>query len=75
MSKYKMPKDRKRFEDMLVNAFDMGMTCGYGVEHTELAEDESVLRNRFRAMIQGKVEDMSTIYNGEMTTIEKLANR
>ncbi len=71
MSKYPMPRNRKDFEEMLVNAFDLGMSCAYGVEHTELSDDENVLRNRFKAVIQGKIEDMSTIYNGERTFIER----
>lgn len=73
MNKISMPKNRKDFEDMLVNAFNTGMSCGYAVEHTELSDDERVYRNRYRAYIQGKINSMSEIINDEKTFTERMA--
>ena len=72
MSKYRMPKNRKEFEKMLINAFDMGMECGYAVEHTEKSDDEKVLRNRYRALVQGKISSMSEAVDDEKTFTEKM---
>lgn len=72
MSKYIMPKKRKDFENMLVNVFMLGMNCGYGVEHTELSYDENVYRNRFRALIQGKINCMDEIIDNERTYNERI---
>ena len=72
MSKYNMPKNRKQFEDMLVNAFEMGITCGYGVEHEDLSNDENVFKNRFRAYIQGKISSMNECIDGEKTYLERV---
>lgn len=69
--KYLIPKNRQQFENMLVNAFEIGMSCGYAVEHTNLSEDERVYSNRYRALIQGKIKDMSEIVNDEKTYIEQ----
>lgn len=33
-SKIKMPKNRKEFEQALMDAFEAGCSYGYGVEHT-----------------------------------------
>ena len=74
MSKYKMPKKRKDFEEMLVLAFDMGMQCAYGVEHTEKGNDEKIYRERYKALIQGKINSMSESINGEKTYTERIAN-
>lgn len=73
MSKIIMPKNRKDFEDILVNAFHMGMTCGYAVEHTELSDDEKVYQDRYRAYIQGKISSMSEFVNDEKTFTERMA--
>lgn len=73
MSKYIMPKKRKDFEETLLNAFDMGMQCGYAVEHTELSNDERVYRERYRALIQGKINNMDECINGEKTFAERIA--
>lgn len=72
MSKQRMPKNKKEFENSLVSAFCLGMQCGYSVEHTDLSNDEKVLENRFRALIQGKINNMSEIYNEEKLYCEKL---
>ena len=40
MSKFVMPRKRKDLENMLVDAFALGMSCGYGVEHTELIKTD-----------------------------------
>ena len=76
MAKKKMPKTRKEFEDALVNAFDMGMRCGCGcgVEHTEASDDEKVYRNRYRALIQGKIGSMSEYINDEKTFTERMTD-
>lgn len=71
MSKQRMPKRRDEFEDSLVSAFCLGMQCGYSVEHTDLSNDEKVLENRFRALIQGKINNMSEIYNEAMIYCEE----
>ena len=73
MSKFVMPKRRKDFEDMLVNAFDMGMECSYAVEHTEKSDDEKIYQNRYRALMQGKINSMSETINGEKTFTERMA--
>ena len=73
MSKFIMPRKKKDLEEMLVNAFDMGMQCAYGVEHTEKANDEEILRNRYRALIQGKINGMSDIVNNEKTFVERMS--
>lgn len=73
MSRYKMPKKRQDFEDILVLAFDIGMQCGYGVEHTEKSDDERIYRNRYRALIQGKISSMDECLNGEKTFVERMA--
>lgn len=75
MGKVKMPKNKHNLEDMLVNAFLMGMTSGYGVAHEELSDDERIYANRYRALIQGKIEDMSEIVNGEKTYTERMAEK
>lgn len=36
-----MPKTRKEFEFLLLNAFSTGMHDGYGVDHTDLYNEES----------------------------------
>lgn len=71
MRKYAMPKNRKQLEEMLMSAFDMGMTSAYAVEHTEMSDDEEILRDRYKAMIQGKCENMHTIIDGKMIYIER----
>ena len=68
---YRMPKTRKEYEEALLNAFDMGMRCGYAVEHTELSVEERILRERYLALIQGKIKNMAYILcsdkeNGEI---------
>lgn len=73
MSKFVMPTKRKDFEDMLMLAFDMGMQCGYAVEHTEKSDDEAIYRNRYRALIQGKINSMNEILNDEKTFTERMA--
>lgn len=73
MSKYKIPRKREDFEEMLVLAFCTGMTCGYGVEHTELTNDERIYRERYRALLQGKINSMSECFNGEKTFTERAA--
>ena len=72
MSKQRMPKRRDEFEDSLVSAFCLEMQCGYSVEHTNLSNDEKVLENRYRALLQGKINSMSEIYNEEKLYCEKL---
>lgn len=42
----RMPKNRREYEFMLLNAFHTGMTAGYGIEHTNITEEEN------EAMIQ-----------------------
>lgn len=73
MSKFVMPRKRKDFEDMLVDAFVLGMSCGYGVEHTELSDDERIYKNRYRAFLQGKINSMSEIVNDEKTYVERMS--
>lgn len=73
MSRYKMPKNRKQFEEMLLNAFYMGMQCSYCVEHTEKSTDERIYRDRFRALIQGKINTMSEYIDGEKLYTERMA--
>lgn len=73
MSKFTMPRKRKDFEEMLMFAFDMGMQCGYTVEHTELSDDERIYRDRYRALIQGKINNMDEIINDEKTFTERNA--
>lgn len=75
MSKFKMPKRRKDFENMLVNAFVSGMNCAYSVEHTECSDDEKVLMNRYRALIQGKINSMNEVWNDERIYLEKQLER
>lgn len=70
--KVTMPKKRKDLEDMLMNAFQSGMISGYAVDHEHLSDDETVLQNRYKAFIQGKIDSMSECYNGELTTCEKM---
>lgn len=72
MNKQRVPKRRDEFENSLVSAFCLGMQCGYSVEHTELSNDEKVLENRYRALVQGKINSMSEIYNEEKLYCEKI---
>lgn len=74
MCKFTMPRKRKDFEEMLVLAFDMGMQCGYAVEHTELSNDERIYRERYRALIQGKINNMDEVINDEKTFTERMAS-
>lgn len=71
MSKWLISRNRKDFENSLVNAFMQGMICGYAVDHEHLVDDERVYENRFRAYISGKINCMSEIYNNEKITMEK----
>lgn len=63
-------KTQTHFEDKLVDAFMLGMICGYGVDHEHLGDDERVYKNRFRAYLNGKIKDMNEVYNDERTTLE-----
>lgn len=72
VGKITMPKNRKSLEDMLMNAFESGMISGYAVDHEHLSDDETVLQNRYKAFIQGKIGSTTEIYNGELTTCEKI---
>ncbi len=45
-----MSKTRKEFEYMLLRAFDYGLTVGYGIEHTNLCEQEMEARKEFMKM-------------------------
>lgn len=67
-----MPKNKKELEEMLMNAFQSGMVSGYAVDHEHLSDDETVLQNRYKAFIQGKIGSINEIYNGELTTCEKI---
>ena len=41
MKKFRMPKTRKEFETDMILAFQAGMTAGYGIEHTNINEEEN----------------------------------
>lgn len=73
MGRAKMPKNRKDLENMLMSAFESGMTSGYAVDHEHLIDDESVLQNRYKAYIQGKIGSMTEYYNGEMICCERIS--
>ena len=66
-----MPKNRKEYEAALLSAFDMGMNCAYAVEHTERSDDERIYRNRYKALIQGKIKGMDEVINNEKTFTER----
>lgn len=68
-----MPKNKSNLEEMLLSAFQQGMICGYGVAHEELSDDERIYVSRYRALIQGKIENMSETVNGEKTYTERMA--
>lgn len=42
MSKMRMPKSRKEFENKLCYAFAMGMECAYVVDHYQKTDDENI---------------------------------
>lgn len=71
MSKYKMPKNRKEFESALTSAFEIGMSCAYGVQHEYLRSDEEIYSKRFVAFIQGKINSMNECFNNEKTYLER----
>ena len=35
-----MPKNKKEYEQCLLNAFQRGMVSGYGVDHTKIVAEE-----------------------------------
>lgn len=71
MKRYKMPKNRREYEFYMLNAFMMGMNCGYAVEHTELSNEERIYRERFKALIQGKINSINDIIDNDALFIER----
>ena len=67
----KMSKNKEEFEELMLNAFRTGMTCGYAVEHAELSTDEEVYTERFRAYLRGDISSMSEPYNNRLTYTER----
>lgn len=43
----KFPKNRKQYELDLLFAFDLGMTCGYGIEHSDISNEERNAMKKF----------------------------
>lgn len=43
MAKYKMPKTRAEFEQVITSAFISGCHHGYGVEHTVNVQEQEML--------------------------------
>ena len=41
MKKFRMPKTRKEYETDMILAFRAGMNAGYGIEHTNITEEEN----------------------------------
>jgi len=37
----RMPKNKDEFEQQILSAFSAGMNAGYGVEHTDIHEEEA----------------------------------
>lgn len=42
-----MPKNKKKLEQMLLIAFQEGMNAGYGIEHTDIINEERKANKRF----------------------------
>lgn len=43
MPKIKMPRSRKRFDEILINTFIAGCNHGYVVEHTESVREQEMI--------------------------------
>ena len=42
-----MPKNKKELERMLLQVFQAGMNAGYGIEHTDIINEERKASKRF----------------------------